>query len=197
MQELQRNPTCKVVILGNSGVGKTSIINRWTTGSWNTTVKPTIGANHQRKTVVLGDKNVDVFIWDTAGQEQFQSLTPLYARSAACAIIAAAINDMQSFDSLQTWIDLLKNACEAVPPLILAVNKTDLTEKYAMSQEEIETKYGNLFSAVFFVSAQSGESIDEVFTLSAQKGYEFNLGVQSTKSTVLDEKKKEDKNGCC
>ena len=197
MQEPPRNPSCKVVILGNSGVGKTSLINRWTTGSWNNTVKPTIGANHQRKTVEFEDKCIDVFVWDTAGQEQFQSLTPLYARSAACAIIAAAINDIQSFESLQTWIDLLKNACETMPPLILAVNKTDMTDKYVLPQGEIETKYGPLFSAVFFVSAQTGECVDEAFTLSAQKGYEFTLAAQPSKAPTLNEKKKDGKSGCC
>ena len=197
MQEPPRNPSCKVVILGTSGVGKTSLINRWTTGTWSTSVKPTIGANHQRKTVELEDKKIDVFVWDTAGQEQFQSLTPLYARSAACAIITASITDQQSFDSLQTWVDLLRNACEVMPPLILAVNKIDMTEKYVMPQEDVEAKYGGMFGAIFFVSAKSGEGVDSTFTLAAQKGYEFNLGSQSTKTTNLTEKKKESKNGCC
>ena len=197
MQEQSRNPSCKVVILGNSGVGKTSLINRWTTGSWSTTVKPTIGANHQRKTVELENNNIDVFVWDTAGQEQFQSLTPLYARSAACAIITAAINDLQSFDSIQTWIDLLRNACETMPPLILAVNKIDMIDKAVMTQSDIETKYGSFFSAVFFVSAQTGEAVDTTFQLAAQKGYEFNMGSQTSKTTNLTEKTQDKKSGCC
>ena len=197
MQEPPRNPSCKVVILGTSGVGKTSLINRWTTGTWTTSVKPTIGANHQRKTVELEDKSIDVFVWDTAGQEQFQSLTPLYARSAACAIITASISDQQSFNQLSTWVDLLRNACEVMPPMILAINKIDMTEKAIMTQADIESKYQSSFSAIFFVSAKTGENVDAAFTFAAQKGYEFNLGSQTSKTTNLTEKKKDDKGGCC
>lgn len=197
MQETSRNPSCKVVILGNSGVGKTSLINRWTTGTWSTTVKPTIGANHQRKTVQFSETFVDVFVWDTAGQEQFQSLTPLYARSAACAIVTASITDSLSFEAIQTWIDLLKNACEVMPPLILAVNKIDLLNSNAVkTQEEVESEYGQLFSAVFFVSAQSGEAVDNLFVYAAQMGYEFMIGNQPIKQQPL-EPKKDDKKGCC
>ncbi|KAI5530804.1 retrograde vesicle-mediated transport, Golgi to ER [Trichomonas vaginalis G3] len=197
MSEVSRNPSCKVVILGNSGVGKTSLINRWTTGTWSSTVKPTIGANHQRKTVQLSETHVDVFVWDTAGQEQFQSLTPLYARSAACAIITASITDAMSFEAIQTWIELLKNACEVMPPLVLAVNKIDLLNQSGVKTEsEIETEYGSLFSAVFFVSAQSGEAVENAFTFAAQKGYEFMVGNQPIKAQPL-EPKKEDKKSCC
>ena len=198
MQENNRNSSCKVVILGNSGVGKTSLINRWTTGVWNKSVKPTIGANHQRKTVDLVEKQVDVFVWDTAGQEQFQSLTPLYARSAACAIITTAINDRQSFESIQTWIELLKNACEKIPPLLLAVNKNDLLSSAVFTNDEIEQRYGKLFAATFYVSAQTGESVDGLFSMSASKGDEFNQGSKSFGATsVTTNVQKKSNDGCC
>lgn len=196
MQEPARNPSCKVVILGNSGVGKTSLINRWTTGVWNSSVKPTIGANHQRKTVDLESVSVDVFVWDTAGQEQFQSLTPLYARSATCAIVTASITDNLSFEAIQTWIDLLKNACEKMPPLILAVNKIDIQVPNAPSHQEIEEKYGSDFAAVFFVSAQSGEGVDGTFSLAAQLGYEFMQDAKTTPTSLVSNNDKK-KDGCC
>ncbi|EAY10951.1 Ras-related protein, putative [Trichomonas vaginalis G3] len=81
---LQSKPllTCKIVLLGNSGVGKTSIINKWINGTFDYDAKPTIGADHQTKTVTIRDNTVNAFIFDTAGGEQFQSLTPAYIRNS-------------------------------------------------------------------------------------------------------------------
>jgi len=192
----EKNPSCKVVLMGNSGVGKTSLINRWTTGVWSRSVKPTIGANHQKKTVRLENKSVDVFVWDTAGQEQFQSLTPLYARSSSCAIIICSINDRSSFDTIASWIDLVRSACEKMPPVLLAVNKNDLANEAVYSNQEIEQKYGKDFVATFFVSAQTGENIDGLFLLAAKIGDEFTQGYKMDSVTIKSKNSKSD-SSCC
>jgi small GTP-binding protein len=165
-------PVCKIVLLGNSGVGKTSIVMRWACGTYQNDVPSTIGANHQRKTVTLGDTGVDLYVWDTAGQEQFHALTPLYARSAAAAIIVASIADPASFQSLEHWIELLDSSCEKRPPLILAVNKMDLDE-VGLSRDEIEDQYSAKVSSIFYVSAKTGESIDSIFMAAAEAACEF------------------------
>ena len=190
-------PACKIVLLGNSGVGKTSIVTRWTSGQWQSSIKPTIGANHQRKKVEVSGKEVDLFLWDTAGQEQFQALTPLYARSAAAAIIVTAINDISSFDSLQTWIDLVNNSCDSMPPIILAINKIDVTENIVFTHDEIEEKYHSKFDGIFFVSAITGEELDNLFMHAAFQGYNFtqNLSAQTKVTSLAVEKT--NSNGCC
>ena len=86
-------------------------MNKWTAGHFSSDLKSTVGANHQRKTVFIGKDEVELYLWDTAGQEQFQALTPLYVRNATTALITAAIDDSNSFDTLQTWIDLINSAC--------------------------------------------------------------------------------------
>ncbi|OHT08495.1 small GTP-binding protein [Tritrichomonas foetus] len=198
MNEEGTRPSCKIVLLGNSGVGKTSLVTRWTTGSYQKSIKPTIGANHQRKSVTVGKNEYDLYLWDTAGQEQFQALTPLYARSAAAAIITASIDDVESFSSLQTWINLLNSACEKVPPMILAVNKIDLVDQSVYSSDEVESRFGSSFEAVFFVSAATGEGVETCFMQAAQSGVAFTKNSLTPERKLLaSEKSDNKKDGCC
>jgi small GTP-binding protein len=181
------SPFCfKTVLLGDSGVGKTSIVTRWTTGVYQRLLHPTVGACHQRKRVVIGDAEVELFIWDTAGQEQFQSLTPLYARSACVAILTASITDARSFENLAQWAEILSSATEEIPPVVLAVNKTDLRESAHISEDEITAKYAPQYAAHFFVSALTGEGIDNLFMHAAQLGYQFALANRGTPDSVLN-----------
>lgn len=195
--EPPNRPACKIVLLGNSGVGKTSAVTRWTSGTWQSAIKPTVGANHQRKKVTVDGDDVDLFLWDTAGQEQFQALTPLYARSATAAIIVASIIDIASFNSLQTWIDLVNNSCDSQPPLLLAVNKIDLTENNVLTRDEIEDKYKSMFDDIFYISAATGEELDNLFMQAAIKGYHFIQSLsnqQTTASLTVDNQKQ---GSCC
>jgi small GTP-binding protein len=148
---------------------------------------PTVGANHQRKRVVVDENEVDLFIWDTAGQEQFQSLTPLYARSACVAIMTASIVDQDSFENLTQWIEILSSATEEVPPVVLAINKCDLRENARLTDEKIETTYASKFAGHFFVSALSGEGIDNLFMFAAQVGYRFAMANRNSADNVLND----------
>lgn len=163
----------KAVILGGTGVGKTALVTRWTTGTYSSVNHPTIGANHQRKRVTIDNQEVDIFLWDTAGQEQFQALTPLYARSSCAAILTTAINNMDSFTNIDKWIELLNTSTDESPPIILAVNKIDLETDNVMTHDKIITDYENKFAGIFFVSAATNEGVDNLFNATAQKGFEF------------------------
>jgi len=180
-------PHFKVVVLGNSGCGKTSMIIRWITDQFSRETKPTIGSNHQRKRVNLNHGPVDLFVWDTAGQEQFQALMPLYTRSSTLGIITCAINDMQSFESIPKWISIIKNACDPPPPMILAVNKIDISDGNAYTIEKIHSEYDPLFKCIYFVSALSGENINTLFVSAAEEAYGFagnndpNVKIDNTK----------------
>jgi small GTP-binding protein len=159
-------------------------------------MNPTIGANHQQKRVVLDDREIDLFIWDTAGQEQFRSLTPLYARSACVAILTISITDRRSFDNIDRWVDILTTSTEDIPPIVVAANKIDLRGNAELSNEEIENECRSRFAGLFFVSALTDEGINNLFTFAAQVGYRFAVAHRRAPESKLDEKPSET-GGCC
>jgi small GTP-binding protein len=147
---------------------------RWATGSYHGSVPSTIGANHHRKTLTIEDQEVDFYVWDTAGQEQYQALTPLYSRTAAAAIIVASTDDLPSFTAIDSWIHVLETSCEKFPPVILAVNKIDLPTT-VLPQDDIEKRHRSKVTEIFYVSAVTGECIDTLFTAAAHAAYEFTI----------------------
>jgi small GTP-binding protein len=190
-----RRISCKIVLLGNSGVGKTSLVTRWTTGKCIADVNPTIGANHQHKSVVIDNNDVDLFLWDTAGQEQFHALAPLYAHSAAGGLIVASILDLDSIKGIQTWLDLVNRSCDRTPPCLLLVNKMDKSENAVLTAEEIKSEYAGLFNAVFFVSAVTGEGVAAAFDMIGELGFKFNAGATTSSRKVSISEPRE--NSCC
>jgi small GTP-binding protein len=186
----------KAVLLGDSGVGKTSIVTRWVTGADPKIGSPTVGANHQRKRVVIEGRDIDLFIWDTAGQEQFQSLTPLYARDACVAVVTTSIVDPFSFENIEHWVDILRSATDEMPPIVLAVNKIDLAEDAFSSRDEIEAKYTGKFAGLFFCSAVSNEGIDILFLMAAKAGYRFATQRQTAPESILTTEAEAQKK-CC
>jgi Rab family protein len=188
-------PLClKAVLLGDSGVGKTSMVTSWMTGTSQQIAEPTIGPAYHRKSVVIEHRKVDLLIWDTAGQEQFQCLTPLYVRSARVAIVTASIIHSLSFDNLSHWTDILASATNEVPPIVLAVNKVDLRQKAALSEEQIDERYRSKFSGLFFCSAFTNEGIDNLFMSAAAAAYRFAQGSNPADSVLAEGSKKKD---CC
>jgi small GTP-binding protein len=192
-----RRPSCKVVILGNSGVGKTSLVMQWTTGDYEAQIGPTIGANHQRKTITIQGDDVDLFLWDTAGQEQFQALTPLYAHSAAAALIVVAIDDLDSFKGISTWTELLNRSCDKPPPMLLVVNKMDRASKATTSKEDIKERYGPGFQAIFFASASTGEGVDPAFSHAGELAYDFALQSGNVCKKPLVQNPPDEPKSCC
>ena len=162
---------CKVVLLGNSGVGKTSICSRWVNGDFQNATVPTIGVLTSKKSITVFNHPLEISLWDTAGQEQYHSITPLYARSATSIIIATSIDDPNSFDDIQVWSSLVKESVLDIPPTLLAINKVDLENSNKAA--EYLGKYRYLFSDVIVCSAKTGEGIDTLFKTAAVKSYEF------------------------
>jgi small GTP-binding protein len=186
----------KVVLLGDSGVGKTSIVTRWVTGVHQKLSNPTFGANHHQKRVFLDGHDVDLFIWDTAGQEQFQSLTPLYVRDACTVVLTTSIIDAVSFDNIERWINILSSTADEMPPIVLAVNKVDLIEEAALTQDAIETKYSAKFAGLFFCSAVTNEGIENLFLMAAKAGYRFAMNKRATGESIINQKNQPQKK-CC
>ncbi|XP_056851293.1 LOW QUALITY PROTEIN: ras-related protein RABG3a [Raphanus sativus] len=99
----RRRTLLKVIVLGDSGVGKTSLMNQYVHNKFSQQYKATIGADFVTKELQIGDKLVTLQIWDTAGQERFQSLGAAFYRGADCCALVYDVNVAKSFDSLETW----------------------------------------------------------------------------------------------
>lgn len=151
----------KIVLVGNSGVGKTSILNWYQRNVQDT--KPTIGANCTDILVEIEGKKTNLNIWDTAGQLQFRDIMPLYFRDVNVIIICFSAENRESFDDIITWNNLIVDRAPKDAVKIMVCNKIDL-EKDPIPQDKIDTmKYEISAAEVFRTSALTGEGIDLIF----------------------------------
>lgn len=184
----------KIILLGNSGVGKTSLCNRWVKGNFDTSVPQTIGTSNSIKDVITDNGVLTISLWDTAGQEQYKSITPLYSRGAHAGIIVAAIDDMNSFQSLTSWLELLNSSSEHQIPAILAVNKIDVFSKIDEELAETVDLYKTHFNSLCYVSAATGEGVETLFREAAIIANDNDIN--SRTATVTLKEKKSDRS-CC
>ncbi|GMF07534.1 unnamed protein product [[Candida] boidinii] len=160
----------KLVLLGESAVGKSSIVHRFVKDSFDDLRESTIGAAFLTQTIAL-DNNVTVKfeIWDTAGQERYKSLAPMYYRNANCALVVYDITQPTSLDRAKSWIKELQR--QASPDIVIALagNKLDLESERSISTEEAKI-YANEEGLLFFeVSAKTGENVKDTFKAIAEK----------------------------
>lgn len=159
-----KNLRVKLVLLGDSGVGKSCIVLRFVRGQFDPTSKVTVGASFLSQTIALQDSTTVKFeIWDTAGQERYAALAPLYYRGAACAVVAYDITSPESFTKAQYWVKELQK--HGSPDIVMALvgNKADLEEK-----REVPVENGMEFAernGMFFIetSAKTADNINQLF----------------------------------
>jgi Ras-related protein Rab-22 len=158
----------KVVVVGESGVGKSSLALRFVENDFSYYTESTIGATYLSKTLevnsgLLSPRNVTFKIWDTSGQEKFQSLVPLYYRGAGAAIIVFDISRPETMHSLKRWVDELRQVGPPDMILILCGNKSDLSQDRRISNQEAN-QYAEEIGAVYIeASARHDINIREIF----------------------------------
>ena len=153
----------KVVITGEFGSGKTSLVNRFIQQTFNVDYRPTLGTNIMMKKINLDGIEVTLMLWDIAGHERWKSMRPLYYRGSSAALIVGDLTQKTTFDSIVTfWApDLRKHAGNNIPILIIA-NKCDLTREVTPADVEI---YANEIGAISSLetSAKNGDNVEEAF----------------------------------
>lgn len=164
----------KVIILGDSGVGKTSLMNRYVNKKFSTQYKATIGADFVTKDVVVDDKLVTMQIWDTAGQERFQSLGVAFYRGADCCVLVYDVTAPTSFKSLDSWRDeFLIQASPRDPenfPFIVIGNKID-QENRAVSSRRAQAWCQSKNDIPYFeTSAKEAVNVETAFITVARNG---------------------------
>ena len=179
----------KVLLLGNSDVGKSSLLLRYVDSIWNDAFVPTIGVDFKVKTLTIDEKKVKMQIWDTAGQERFRTVVSTYFRGAHGILLLYDVTNRDSFKNLESWlIEIEKNAKEKVLKILIG-NKCDLTD-----DREITTEEGKAFALrngmeFMETSAKMNTNVTEAFETLGKLMIEFN-----SKSNTLSQKNNEGKN---
>jgi len=186
----------KVVLLGDTAVGKSSTVIRFCKDAYSDYQQPTIGANFLSQAIHL-DKDTTVLfdIWDTAGQERYRSLAPMYYRGAAAALVLYDITSQDTYQGAKSWIKELQSQASKNIYILLAGNKLDMESKREVPKEEAQAYASDNNCLYFEISAKSGENIRLMFNTLADK-----LPKAPTKDPAIlvePPKIQTEKQGCC
>ena len=195
----------KVLLLGNSNVGKSSLFLRFVDDIWNDTFVPTIGVDFKIKTFELDNKKIKMQIWDTAGQERFKNIIASYYRGAHGILLIYDVTDKDSFKNLQNWlIEIEKNANKNVLKVLIG-NKSDLEEKRVITINEGK-EFADTYGLKFIeTSAKKNRNVNEAFEtlgreiMAANADKKFNKAKQNKTISVssAQDLNVAKKGGCC
>ena len=162
----------KVVLIGDSSVGKTKIQQRFLHNTFNAESKATIGVEFSSKTIrVENNLSVRAQIWDTAGQEQYRALVPSYYRDAAGALLVFDLTSNNSFTNAQRWLSELREKSDDSVVVLLVGNKSDLKESRKVPFEEASTWAEKMHLAYIETSALDGSNVEIAFCRLVQEIY--------------------------
>ena len=197
----------KLLLIGNSSVGKSSLLVRFVDDVWEENFVPTIGVDFKLKTLDVNGKKVKLQIWDTAGQERFKNITASYYRGGNGVLVVYDITDRDSFTNLTSWlIEIEKNANKNVFKLLIG-NKNDLESERKVTFNEGKEFADSNGMKFIETSAKTADKVYEAFELLTQEIIKNNLNkdkvitnkgterkIELNKGADLNKKKKE---GCC
>jgi len=190
----------KLLMIGDSGVGKSCLLLRFSDDSFTTSFITTIGIDFKIKTVEIDGKRVKLQIWDTAGQERFRTITTAYYRGAMGILLVYDITDEQSFLNIRNWIrNIEQHASDSVQKILIG-NKCDMVDDRVITTDrgkELADEYGIKF---FETSAKTDTNVKESFISIATDivTKKISLGDGGNNANKVDlGKKKENKGGCC
>ena len=181
-----------ILLLGNSQVGKSSVIRAFKGEAFLFGNSATVGVDMKSRIIRLDNREVDVnlTLWDAAGQNTFQTVVHSFYRRADCYVLVFDITDVQTFEDVDRWVKSLEDNTGPAKMFVLMGNKTDLDKPSNIPMSEIETYFCNskIFDRMFMVSAKNGEGIEDAFYEIADMMFERGLWTQpnATRRSTLD-----------
>jgi small GTP-binding protein len=149
----------KIVVLGDSGVGKTCLLLRFVRDAWDSDSQPTLGVEFLAKIINTDKHRIQLQLWDTAGQELFRSITRGYYRGSAGALLMFDLTSRATFLNIERWLQDLREIARPDLTTILIGNKADLTEQREVPQDEARTYAETNHMAYFETSAKTGDNV--------------------------------------
>jgi Ras-related protein Rab-8A len=192
----------KLLMIGDSGVGKTCLLLRYANDSFSPTFITTIGIDFKIKNIEIDNKRVKLQIWDTAGQERFRTITTSYFRGAQGIVLVYDVTDRRSFESIRNWISQIQQHADVHVNKILVGNKCDMLDEKVVSTEEGK-KLAEEFNMQFWeTSAKNGVNVEQCFHSIAKSVKDRIIadggsGPTGGKSVTLNSSKPTTKKGCC
>ena len=162
----QRKIFLKSVIIGDGGVGKTSLIIRHVDNKFDETYRPTLGFDISLKTVTVEGLDIDaeLLVWDIGGQAIFKEIRESYLEGSHCCLLVFDLTRKETFDNIKNWLIELQRYAGDIP-FILAGNKSDLDEVRKVTKEEIHEKAKIIGALDYYeTSAKTGEQVEKVFS---------------------------------
>lgn len=170
MKPAGRTSECKLVLLGDTNVGKSSLVLRFVKNQFNADQVTTVGAAFLQSPVPLEDSEdkIQFGIWDTAGSERYKALAPMYYRGAEAAIVVYDITSFESFEGAKAWVRELKLYGQPNVVIALAANKCDLEQYRVVSMQEGQAYAKDNDMSYFETSAKTSHNVRRVFVDLAQ-----------------------------
>uniref|UniRef100_A0A914XQ92 Uncharacterized protein n=1 Tax=Panagrolaimus superbus TaxID=310955 RepID=A0A914XQ92_9BILA len=200
MAKKQYDLLFKLLLIGDSGVGKTCILYRFSDDAFNTTFISTIGIDFKIKTIELKGKKIKLQIWDTAGQERFHTITTSYYRGAMGIMLVYDITNARSFENIAKWLrNIDEHASEDVVKMLLG-NKCDMTDRRVISKERGEKIAIDHQIRFLETSAKSNINIDKAFYDLAEAILDKMPSQSSTNNMSIrpvEQESNKPQGGCC
>ena len=186
----------KIVLIGDTCVGKSCILVRFSDDVFVENYVTTIGVDFRFKTMIIKNKIAKIQIWDTAGQERYRSITTAYYRGAAAIIICCDSTNKESFYNINNWIDEISKYTDKDVDKLVLMNKCDLEEERQIDKNEIIKFEKENGIKIMEVSAKTGNGIDKAFEYIIEKLIDKNEK-KNNSSMTLQSGNIGNKQGCC
>jgi len=193
----------KLLIIGDSGVGKSSILLRFADDMFSGSYITTIGVDFKIRTINVNDERVKLQIWDTAGQERFRTITSTYYRGTHGVIVVYDVTNAESFVNVKRWLHEIDQNCDVVNKVLVG-NKNDQPENKVVETEDAKRFALQMGVETFETSAKDNINIEDVFqhitklVLKTKKDQQVKADeAKQPAGMKLDNKQKKKKGGCC
>ncbi len=191
-----------IITLGESSVGKSSIINRYVENNFDYNFVSTLGVDFRKKNININGEDIRLKIWDTAGQEKFRSIQKQYYRNSDGILLVFDVTKFETFNVLEEWINSIKNQTSNDIIVVLVGNKIDLNNK-VISDDDIKNFANDNKFKYFLTSAATGKNINEVFDYIVKEIYNIKSKKKKNDSNNNNNKNlkknyiKSNKKACC